>query len=714
MQISNPLHIINWNIKKFSMVILFVQLVVVGLIGLDTIGIHIPILRQLFCFIYLSFIPGILILRILRQYQLGIIETILYSVGLSIASLMFIGFFMNIVYPFIGINDPISFLPLIITVSLFVIILIFLSYLVDQRENDTGLINMGNLFSPSVLLLCSFPFLVILSTYALNHYNNNILQMTMMLIIALFPLVALKWVPKKLFPLMIFVTSISILLHTTLISPYIWGADINTEYYLSSLVMKGGSWSSTIESNVNAMLSIVMLAPIFSILSNISLNWCFKVVYPFFFSLVPLSLFVLYKKMTTSKIAMLACFFFVFVNAYFTTMPSSARQEIAELFLVLIIMLMITDNIKGRTRSFLLVIFGLSLVISHYGLAYIFLIILILAYLFKFINSKLEKSNFNDYRLLNNLYPLLLLVFALAWFMYISGSSIFIDGVMIGHGIIDSVTDILDPTKSQGLAVITGQMPFLQSIERYLYIICEIFIALGILDLYRSKWNFNEEYKYLAMGSFSILIMGIVLPIFAGALNTDRLFHINSIFLSIFLVIGFLNIVIVLNMIGKIFSQSLLKLDIRKSLYVLASLLMIFFLFNGAFLYQIFDQPKIGRFALDNNMDFLSVTNQELQSINWISNSHDPKFKIYADVNKAAIINGKVNDTQEMIDPQMAYKYADYDLTKSYVFLGRLNIKNNELYVHGLSGELKYIPLFSLERFNKIYDNGESWILKGD
>jgi uncharacterized membrane protein len=711
MQIINPLQINKWNIKKFLIVILSIQLAVWGLIGLDAINIHIPLLRQLICFIYLTFVPGLLILRILRLHKLGNIETILYSVGLSIASIMFIGFLMNFLYPIFGIDDPISLLPIIITISFFVIILSFLSCRINQGVYNQISIDTNDLISPTTLFLCSIPLLAIFGTYVLNYYDNNLLQMILLLIIALFPLISLKWIPKKFYPFLIFITSISLLLHTTLISPYIWGADINTEYYLSSLILKNSIWNIAIGSDVNAMLSIVILAPIFSILSNINLIWCFKIVYPFFFSLIPLGLFLLYKKMTTNEIAILACLFFVFVNAYFTTLVSAARQEIAEMFLVLIIMLFMSDKIKGNSRSLLLVIFGLSLVVSHYGLAYIFIIIIIIAYLFKFIISKIERSNFNEFNLLNNIYPILLLVFALAWFMYISGSSIFINGVMIGHGIINSITDILNPSTSQGLSIITGQFSYLQSIERYLYLICDGFITLGLLGLYKNKWKFNEEYKYLSLGSFSVLILGIILPIFSGSLNTDRLFHINSIFLSIFLVIGFLNIIVLLNTLFKRFSLSFLKLNLKKSLYVLAIFLMIFFLFNAAFLYQVFDQNKVGRFALDNNVDFLDVNNQELQSINWISNVYDPNIKIYADVNKAAILSGKTNNSREIIDPKVD---LNSQLDSSYIFLGKLNINNNEIYVHGSKPrELYYIPFPNFENFNQIYNNGESWILKG-
>ena len=119
MQLNNSFQMNDWEIKKFLKVIFTIQLAMWGVIGLDATGLQIPILREFIGFIYLTFVPGIIILRILKLHKLGNIETLLYSVGLSIASLMFTGLFMNTVYPLFGISGPISITPLIITRNLF-------------------------------------------------------------------------------------------------------------------------------------------------------------------------------------------------------------------------------------------------------------------------------------------------------------------------------------------------------------------------------------------------------------------------------------------------------------------------------------------------------------------------------------------------------------------------------------------------------------------
>lgn len=72
-------------------------------IGIDFIGLNlgfnISFLRQIICFVYLSFTLGFALLRIFKLHEMGRAETILFSAALSIALLMFIGLLMNLLYP---------------------------------------------------------------------------------------------------------------------------------------------------------------------------------------------------------------------------------------------------------------------------------------------------------------------------------------------------------------------------------------------------------------------------------------------------------------------------------------------------------------------------------------------------------------------------------------------------------------------------------------
>lgn len=69
----------DWEPKKFLRMMIVIQIAMLGLIGLD-----IPILRQVIGFLYLTFVPGVVILRLLKIHRLGGAESILLSTGISL------------------------------------------------------------------------------------------------------------------------------------------------------------------------------------------------------------------------------------------------------------------------------------------------------------------------------------------------------------------------------------------------------------------------------------------------------------------------------------------------------------------------------------------------------------------------------------------------------------------------------------------------------
>ena len=83
----------DWEIKEFLWVVVPIQLAMLVVVGLDTLGLRLPYIQQFLGFIYLTFIPGIILLRILRLHGIDAIKTLLFTVGLSIAFLMLFGLY---------------------------------------------------------------------------------------------------------------------------------------------------------------------------------------------------------------------------------------------------------------------------------------------------------------------------------------------------------------------------------------------------------------------------------------------------------------------------------------------------------------------------------------------------------------------------------------------------------------------------------------------
>jgi len=406
MYINNLFHLKDWKIDEFLLLIISVQTLFFVMIFMDFVGLDIPILKDLIGFFFVLFIPGTLLLRLINLDRINSNGQIfLYTIGSSLVILMVIGFLMNYLYPLFGIDKPLSSISIIITLNVLTISLCFLCYLIDKRrlneKKSPPMVDLKNLVSSPLLFPFIIPILSIFGAYLMNVYYSNVLTILMILLIGLiaFAVSLGKLIPSKMYPLFVFCISISLLLHKSLITNYIWGWDINGEYFLANQVILNAFWNESLPFNYNSMLSVVMLGPILSSFINIGEVWVMKIIYPFLFSLVPLGLFYIFRKQTNPKIAFYSAFFFMITFTFYTEMLSLIRQQVAELMLVLVLLLVVSDQLDIRKRSFLSVIFGMSIVITHYGLTYVMLIILIISAIFLyFLDKNLDGTLFSKYR----------------------------------------------------------------------------------------------------------------------------------------------------------------------------------------------------------------------------------------------------------------------------------------------------------------------------
>ena len=355
--------------------------------GLNALGVSIPIVQPLIGFIYLTFVPGILLLTALRLRNLDIVEIALYAVGLSIAIVLSIGLVANIVFNASNTIKPFSFLAVTSSVSFVVLLLCAVAYFRNRTQGHVSYTpGSGKRLAPKplsppkcrslwtpTLFLCIIPFIAVFSTYLVNNYNVNAGQLLLWLLLGVVVLLIAfdKVIPSKLYPLAVFVIALSLLFQQTLISAWLTGADIQTEWSLANSVLNTGVWNPSFLAQYNGMLSVVALAPIYSLISSLDLVWVFKIVYPVIFALVPVGLYQIFRRQLNDKVAFLSCFFFMSFAPFYVQLPTLARQEVAELFFVLLILLLVSKEMNQRIQSALFIVFGLSLVVSHYGLSYI-------------------------------------------------------------------------------------------------------------------------------------------------------------------------------------------------------------------------------------------------------------------------------------------------------------------------------------------------------
>ena len=293
----------------------------------------------------------------------------------------------------------------------------------------------------------SDPFFSILGTCLVASHQSNILSLISIVMVptTVLLIVCNKFVPRELCPVAIVAIALALFYQFTLISPYLTGADINLEYYFSKLVIDNSLWAPTIANQFNAMVSVVILCPVYSVVLSMDSALVLKIIYPMLFSLVPLGLYRIFQKQMNDRVAFLSVFFFMSFFAFFTELMAVARQQIAELFFILLILLMVDKNMVWKKGMVLCVTFSALLVVSHYGLSYVFMLFFLVAPwmllvlfrnfalspLFQSIRKILrigrgidsESSTPSKHRILTGTFITFFACFALSWYLYLSSSS---------------------------------------------------------------------------------------------------------------------------------------------------------------------------------------------------------------------------------------------------------------------------------------------------
>jgi uncharacterized membrane protein len=586
--------------------------------------------------------------------------------------------------------------------------------------------------------LVLLPLLSIIGVQLVNNSHNNLILLLLFPLIAIVPiLVMFDFIPEKLYTFAVFIVAISLLLSTALVSNQFFGADVNQEYYFASKVTNASFWDSSIPNDYNAVLSVTVLAPILSIVIGIDLLWIFKLIFPILFSLVPLVLYCIFKKMTDGKIAFLSVFLLMSVVTFFTEMVNVTRQEIAEIFLVLILLILVSKT-GGKKTGLISIFLGLSLIVSHYAMAYIFAFMLIFAFLMFILSNNLKWKWFRDFNLekstgkiLNISFIFIFCISVFLWYSYISLSASFNMVVGIGNNIAQNIfTDFLNPDLAQGLSLMTRQAvsPFHQ-ITKYMNIIFQFFIFIGLVKVFSSysSKKFAKEYLCFAAAGFVLCIAAIGIPYLASYLNTSRLYHIALLILSPFSILGgmFLLTYIPVKLSAFLkrphsFSQSL-------ALKILSLILAIFLLFGSGFFSELANDPATSVSLSQNSIKNYGTSEDKIQLYNsftpyaeavsaeWLSQYRIPAFFIYSDHRaRTNALNAFAGISRSEIS--VITNNTESINSDSYVYLRTINVRDNLM---GGAYNVQMLPIiYNATNFvtllngqtDKIYSNGDSEI----
>lgn len=581
---------VSINVLSFSLIL---QILFVVVYILNYAGIGIPLLRQVVGLFYSLFVPGMLIMLALKIDEDDHLNSLLYCVGLSLSSLMTLGLILNFAGPLVGITHPLSTHPTCISIIAFSATL-WIFCLLYRRRNAVVSFRISRELIPWIIVLLFPVLLSVFGAYLVYYEGNNMLLLTLLLIIALMAFSPLSKRTRSLYPLIIFVASLSLIYHIVL-SSYSFGGDTHIEYGFSTLALEKGIWDPSMMANsVNALASINILVPVLCQLNAMNVLQVFKIFYPIVLSFVPLGLYSVLSRQIEPDLAFFSVYFYVSVRFFYAWVSEFVKQGFAMFFLMLIILILTSEMKRNVMRELVLILFSFSLIVSHYGVSHLFLIFILIAHTLQLLFF--EKRGFDQSFSLY--YIPLYMVLTVSWYMYVSSGSAFESIITVGDRIISNIHEFLNPETSDTLALLTKENPFLSKITlKGLYLLTNAFIMLGFSMFIYNKlkgakdagWNLNTNYTSFSVPSLGFLAASLLPYVTKHAMDIGRSYCILLLFLAPFCIMGFAGI---LKSVKKFFRRNV---DTVKALAIFFA---IFSLFNSGWVTEVAGEKDVGSVAI--------------------------------------------------------------------------------------------------------------------
>lgn len=153
-------------------------------------------------------------------------------------------------------------------------------------------------------------------------------------------------------------------------------SDAAMEYDLYLYTINHGGWHYVINNIVNSCLMMTVVPAYLQKITHIDQELLFKVYPCLFFSLLPPFVYLIARKYMSME-ASLFCALLVLCQFYFLYYPANGRVGIAYGFWGVFIWALLNNKHKW------LVVSGLLIVFSHYGTAYIMVMVLAMALIYE-------------------------------------------------------------------------------------------------------------------------------------------------------------------------------------------------------------------------------------------------------------------------------------------------------------------------------------------
>ncbi|HSW89034.1 MAG TPA: DUF2206 domain-containing protein [Candidatus Saccharimonadales bacterium] len=372
------LHYLKFDIVILISIVIFNYFVVVN---------STTIAREVYTVLFLFIIPGLLLTSLVEMKTKNYWEHCLLVIGLSTCFLLFAGLTENFLLHAFLIHKPLETLPLLYFFDcVFGLLLVIHITLPKKRLPFNISFSQISFFDFCFIFISSLlPLLAILGAISLNNGGSNLF---IIILLSLIPIILLglilfeERIHENTYYWYILTTSISLLLMLSLRSWHISGWDINDEFRIFQLTKNNGFWSPLFNHAYNACLSLTILPTVISVLTRINDEYIYKLALQILFGLTPIALYSLYRNFSTRIVSLLAIFYIIAQPFFIQPMTALIRQEVALFFFALTLTVAFSKTLKKSIANTLFILFGMSMVVSHYSTTYVTLGLFIASFIF--------------------------------------------------------------------------------------------------------------------------------------------------------------------------------------------------------------------------------------------------------------------------------------------------------------------------------------------
>lgn len=468
-------------------------------------------------------------------------------------------------------------------------------------------------------------------------------------------LVHFNHIKGKEIPIYLFAISLATILQASMFGAHVIGSDMHGEYYASRIIAADGDWEIARHYGTQSSTSVVVSAfiPVLSNALHIDIIWFYKVILPIGFALVPVVLYLIYKKFLSDKLAFYSALFFLIVPITSLEIVQIGKSMAAEFFMALALFtIVVSADWKWYEQLQAVVIFSITAMLCHYTVGIALLAFLVGIGIIRFIPKLKILANKATSAFM---IPVVVVVLAGTGGLYYSIAD---QGVIMkvmsrvvpvySNIILQQASDtatsiyVLDPTDTKTLEDSEGgyfdkhevlmktaigidfpQASTAGKAFRITQYLTQLLICVGGMALFwlYKRYQFTAEFVAGIWSSYILMAMCVFVPQFSNIINLTRFYHFALFFLAPMFVVGGLVV-------------------LRKE-WLLVTVIIIYYAFTSGAVFEITQSNSIDKvdtpYSVGLSAERTGVVGNyspdDVKAVEWLEINAKPGYMVVGDYN---------------------------------------------------------------------------------